>query len=1508
MKKLLKKAFTVSVVAVTIMWSVGLAALVPTVVNAVDPVCPTVSAGSIIKAIPPTGADPKLYTAMYMVTSDLKKAYFPDGAALKSWYGNYTGASIDSLRVNMKPECITKFESATPAGVSPFPGSRLVKIGQSPTLFMVESGNKWTEVSVDVAKALFGTSYTNYVSTYSEYQDFASSKGTKVDSLTKLSFEGLLVQKTGTSEVYQVVGGKLNKVEGTLPTYITTNDVRTVAATAFDATEKATTTVTAASTYANTLQTVGTGTGTTVPTVAGAVAVSLAADTPAAGWIAKGAYNADFTKLTVKNTSAAKVRIDKIVVKRDGLGADADITAVRLYDGATQVGSDQALNTNTHLATFNNINWDIDAGVTKTLTVKADTYASAAGTNDYLSVTVMELEGTGTLTVSLPISGNAMQYHAVTVAAVDVDAQSTPGATPLISGATEQELACFNINVGAQEAVNVDSLTITNNDTIGNDELSNFVVKQGTEVLGKNTATFNSSNKVTVIFDKPYYMKKSTNKDLCVYGDIKGGITVTKYITLQLAESKDVIVRGEDSKAQIVVTSNDGSTFTAESGQQMTISQGTLTVTRNTATLPVVTSLIDGVTKNKLTAYKFSAGATEGVKITRLRLTVSGADSTDLSNFELYKYDEITAKETQIGNSQSISGTSVTFEDTSDGLFDIAASKNVVVHVYADINTSAAWPNNSGAVYIGSTNSNLIIKGKGSKSGDYIPAASVTLSSVGSTASDNVLFSNSNQGTLTVSAANDTPASANKAKGVVDQDFLHVKLYAASENMNVTAMTFRAYKDSGTGTALAVTTNDNLVNNVRLYDITNAASPTLLGTAVSSLSSGAATFSFTVTVLKDNYKVLKVVGDIPTTASSTTGVGANYLKFVAASSTTDITTTGAASGQDITESGSATGNVMTIAAPSLAVTWASGSTNSIVANAQQQTLGTMQLTAGAYEDVKVTSVKVSADDATPVAAYSTADADLTNFYLVGEDGTQYGVTKNLTDGGTGAVDYALFEGIDTLTVTKGTTKSVYVKANIATTTASTYYVGTAATDDVVGSGATSGSSATITGTGTGRANSIQTSAYLTLALDASNPATRLVSVGANGSTSEETLLVLSADTLYEDVDITKLVFAVTSSAADYVERFFQDSGVKLYHKVGTAPETLVGSASIVSSTIAGLDGQDKYMYVAVFSLDNGVLRIGKSTDDLVTLKGKLFGTDTGLSSGTSPLFKLGTGTNADDDLVIEAKGVSSNATLTDNYLNTTSALNLSGNQVKFYKSYPTFTYVSPGTTLVNGVENDIYSYKVRANGGNVALKQLKFTMDLVDNIGTYDSGMKCYGFKLYRGDTEITSDVLFNDNRGVQQNGTSDNAFLTATGTGKAIYLTWTTTGEEQIPSGAEYTYTVKATCTGFNTDADNDYIRIRLDNDDTSTELAVAAASTFYLSPWHSTTGQMNILGLDDSTLDGTLAATSTASLLWSDRSASGHSAATGTFAGGDASSTADWFNGYYVKDAPTNYSMLTR
>ncbi len=151
MNQLIKKAFTVSVVASTIVWSMGLAAFVP-VANA------TPVSGDLIKASLP---------AVYYYGADSKRYVFPNEKTYKTWYHDANGNSDFST-----VKTITDSELAAISiggNVTYKPGYRMVKVTTDPKVYAVdkaknaEKGSLRGITSEAVASALYGSDWNKKI-------------------------------------------------------------------------------------------------------------------------------------------------------------------------------------------------------------------------------------------------------------------------------------------------------------------------------------------------------------------------------------------------------------------------------------------------------------------------------------------------------------------------------------------------------------------------------------------------------------------------------------------------------------------------------------------------------------------------------------------------------------------------------------------------------------------------------------------------------------------------------------------------------------------------------------------------------------------------------------------------------------------------------------------------------------------------------------------------------------------------------------------------------------------------------------------------------------------------------------------------------------------------------------------------------------------------------------------------------------------------------------------------
>src|SRR3989339_659900 len=260
-----KKTFTWSVVVLTILWSMGVAALVPVVANA-QAACPTLEAGDLFK-VPGN-------SAVYLLNGNMQRMYFPHSTVYHTWYTDFSGV------VEIPTTCVDAYPapSSAPFGVNYRPGSKLVKVQISPSVYVIEPGNVLAKVGSEaVAISLYGSNWATKVMDVADV--FWPNYATTGAELTEaVPHNGMLVKVAGGS-TYEVVGDELMLVDGAVRL---ASDVQTVSQAVFDSVSMGSGSVTAASLYADPTQGaggVGTGTGTG-STSSGTLTVALAADSP----------------------------------------------------------------------------------------------------------------------------------------------------------------------------------------------------------------------------------------------------------------------------------------------------------------------------------------------------------------------------------------------------------------------------------------------------------------------------------------------------------------------------------------------------------------------------------------------------------------------------------------------------------------------------------------------------------------------------------------------------------------------------------------------------------------------------------------------------------------------------------------------------------------------------------------------------------------------------------------------------------------------------------------------------------------------------------------------------------------------------------------------------------------------------------------------------------------------------------------------------------------------------
>lgn len=769
--KLGKKVFTLSVVVMTILWSVGVAALVPLVVVAAD--CPELEAGDLFK-VPDN-------TAVYLLNADLERMYFPNSEVYHSWYEDFSGVvTIDNTCVDAYPA-----PSKAPYGVNYRPGSKLVKVQISPSVYVVEPGNQKSKVASEaVAKALYGDNWAKLVRDVADvYWPNYAANGAEITE--SVPHDGMLVKASAGGTVYQVVDGMLYEVDGSLASYVS-GDVRTVSQSVLDELEVADTTKTAASVLENPSQTEAVVAEeeeeetTTETTASGNLTVSLAADTPAGGYAFASAARVPFTKVVFK-AGDADVTIDSFKVKRTGSAAvDADFSTINVVNPDGDLLNDSGKTPNSdHEMTFTE-NQVIPAGTSKTYTLVGDMAAAAtlvAGNAPKLALTAVTLVGTGTVT-GLPVEGNAMTTNeSLTLGAVTLAEGSSVGTVTKQVGATNVLVASLKItNSGSADtkSVKVEKLVLYNSGTTADADIASFNLKYngntvGTGVLKNKYATFDLS-----ACGDDCTLPKGYDRTYDVYTDLTGGSGRTINLDVQYATHAVI----KDVNNSLYLTATDSATAMTNT---VTVSQGKINITK-VNNIPAG-NISKNATNVELASFNFNIiGEPIDVRTAVFQITTTGTTlPTSVDSIVLYDKDG----KAVIGSIDGVGGASPGHATSTD-TFTLQPGDNILTVKAAIDNDSTVAAGDTITIGIdmrGTTN--FIAKGVNS-------SLDITL---GTFATPQSLVS-ANVRTVRTSALSVTelasPAATNYAPGTSNITFEKVMLDASNSSEDLKVSQFLA--------------------------------------------------------------------------------------------------------------------------------------------------------------------------------------------------------------------------------------------------------------------------------------------------------------------------------------------------------------------------------------------------------------------------------------------------------------------------------------------------------------------------------------------------------------------------------------------------------------------------------------------------------------------------------------------------------------------------------------------
>lgn len=277
----------------------------------------------------------------------------------------------------------------------------------------------------------------------------------------------------------------------------------------------------------------------------GDVTVGISADTATADTLPSGATSVqmaswDFT------AGDADATLKSVTIHRFGVWTMPTTHQVYLYDGADRLTSGKNVNSTTNTVAFNNLNLDVSAGDTKTLTLRMDVGNNTAGTSGEVGFEILNADavsaGEGTIAGDFPAKGE--KFAVSTTAAGTVTVEKNGTITNPKVGEKGVTIAKFKMNAATENAdLSEFGLYIGGNVTPDDVQDLKLYVTGKTDPIAEVDG-LNSKDVAQFVLDTPYRIAKGETKNMWVTASFntgRSGDTVLAYVD----ETTDVVAIGD---------------------------------------------------------------------------------------------------------------------------------------------------------------------------------------------------------------------------------------------------------------------------------------------------------------------------------------------------------------------------------------------------------------------------------------------------------------------------------------------------------------------------------------------------------------------------------------------------------------------------------------------------------------------------------------------------------------------------------------------------------------------------------------------------------------------------------------------------------------------------------------------------------------------------------------------------------------------------------------------------
>ncbi|MCC7197174.1 S-layer homology domain-containing protein [Candidatus Peregrinibacteria bacterium] len=265
---------------------------------------------------------------------------------------------------------------------------------------------------------------------------------------------------------------------------------------------------------------------------AGDLTVRVDGSTPDSQDIPKNGANILFSVFAFEAGDNEDVRVEQLVLSREGLGLPGDFDNVKLYVDGVQKGGEKTVNTTTNTATFNLTSDPIlvDAGTTALVEVRGDMTGAENSQNKFCINTTDDVTAYGETTdAELAVDGDFAacgEYMTTTSASVGTLTYkiSQPSTAEVNVGDTDVIMTKLRLDA-AQEDIMLDRVSFKQSGSADAEDFANpTLVLSGTPVDAEGVWEGDYLTFDLTELDTPIIIEKGASKNFELWVDVVGGL------------------------------------------------------------------------------------------------------------------------------------------------------------------------------------------------------------------------------------------------------------------------------------------------------------------------------------------------------------------------------------------------------------------------------------------------------------------------------------------------------------------------------------------------------------------------------------------------------------------------------------------------------------------------------------------------------------------------------------------------------------------------------------------------------------------------------------------------------------------------------------------------------------------------------------------------------------------------------------------------------------------------